>query len=70
MNKIQLASKILKDNGISQKVIIRRLTKKGIKPARSESYSPTKLSMLINENYAPNPDAEKEIIAMAKEFKI
>jgi UDP-N-acetylmuramyl pentapeptide synthase len=70
MNKIQTAYKHLKENGISQQIIIRRLTKKGIKPARSESYSATKLSRLINENYAPNPDVEKEIILMAKELKV
>jgi hypothetical protein len=67
MNKLQLAYKYLKNNGISQQIIIRRLSQKGITPARSAEYSSTQLSRLINEGYAPNPDAEAEIILMANE---
>jgi hypothetical protein len=67
MNKLQIAYRYLKTNGISQQVIIRRLSQKGISPARSSEYSSTQLSRMINEGYAPNPEAEAEIILMANE---
>lgn len=67
MNTLKTAYKHLKACGISQQVIIRRLTSKGITPARSAEYSPIQLSRLINEGYAPNPEAENEIILMANE---
>jgi hypothetical protein len=67
MNKLQLAYKYLKSNGISQQIIIRRLSQKGITPARSSEYSYTQLSRLVSEGYAPNPAAAAEIIIMAND---
>lgn len=66
---LQEAYKILQETGVSQKLIIKRLSEKGIAPARSREYSPTQLSRLVLEGYAPNASASAEIIRMAQEYK-
>jgi hypothetical protein len=65
MKEVQLAYQFLKNEGITQKVIIRGLNMKGIKPPRSSEYSNQQLTRLVNENYIPNQNAVDEIIAMA-----
>jgi hypothetical protein len=65
MNEVQMAYQFLKNEGITQKVIIRGLNMKGIKPPRSSEYSNQQLTRLVNENYIPNPKVDAVIIEMA-----
>ncbi|MCR9064739.1 MAG: hypothetical protein NXI00_12275 [Cytophagales bacterium] len=66
MIEVQNAYKYLRDKGISQKYIINHLNKSNITPARSESYTPVKLSRMINEGYAWNQAAADAIIKLSK----
>lgn len=68
MNEVQLAYQFLKEMGITQKVIIRGLSWRGIKPPRSSGYSNQQLTRLVNENYIPNPKVDAVIIEMAVEM--
>ncbi len=68
MTDLKKAYKHLIDSGVSQKLILRRLKFAGIKPSRSQEYSRTQLTRMVNEGYAVNPEAETEILKMYDEL--
>jgi hypothetical protein len=68
MNELQEAYLNLQKAGYTYKLIITRLTNKGITPPRTSSYSKTQLSRMIREGYALNQAAANEIIQMSAEL--